>query len=370
MEAADTTAENLLLDLRKSKTPFPTSALKSIAMSLLHIHERGLVHGDFGAHNAAQFGDRWKILGVRASVPVGELSDPKRGFYHPPEAVSLETRNVSLGEKNVGASVIAIESDFTYDIWGYGAIFYEAIAGLPLAPYRSAHKAIRAREMGTAELFKVGQWDERSLRKALRHIENENAKDLAKMLLHPAPSQRVQSMRKVLEHPYFGLGKLAGIAPTFKRPTPNAAASEANTVDVKAYSEEYLKNRVVAEPKLSVGTPNLFVGNRRESKTTPSEDEMISPVPSVVSPLVSPVSSKDIETSEREPLDQSHNSIDQSRRSSNKEGESKSRKSNAPVIAASAEPIESRVSAANENTDTDVKKKSKFGVKKFGFGKK
>ena len=73
MEAAETTAENLLLDLRRSKEPFPASALKSIAMSLLHIHERGLVHGDFGAHNAAQFGDRWKVLGVRASVPVRVL---------------------------------------------------------------------------------------------------------------------------------------------------------------------------------------------------------------------------------------------------------------------------------------------------------
>jgi len=350
IEAAEITAENLLLDLRRSKRPFPSSALKSIAMSLLHIHERGLVHGDFGAHNAARFGDRWKVLGVRASVPVGELSDPKRGFYHPPEAVSLETRNVSLGEKNVGASVIAIESDFTYDIWGYGAIFYEAIAGLPLSPYRSAHKAIRAREMGTAELFKVGQWDERSLRKALRHIEDDNAKDLAKLLLHPDPSKRVQSMREVLEHSFFGIGKLAGTAPTFKRPTPMspASASEANTVDIKAYSEEYLKNRVVPEPKLSVETP-------REVKRAP-EEELFSPVPSVVSPT---------------------QSIEVETRSIHSEASGKSSTKSVEVTPTVPQAAPSQVATAPVEphapptpTQTDAKRKSKFGVKKFSFGKK
>ena len=52
-------------------------------------------------------------------------------FFHPPEAVNLETRNVSLGEKNVGASVVSVASDVANDIWEYGVVFYEAICGLP-----------------------------------------------------------------------------------------------------------------------------------------------------------------------------------------------------------------------------------------------
>jgi serine/threonine protein kinase len=181
MEAADVTCENLILDIRRSGGTFPVQALKSIAMSLLHIHEHGLVHGDFGSHNTAKFGDRWKTLGVRGCVAIGQMTNPKRGFFHPPEAVSLETRNVSLGDKNVGASVVSVASDVTYDIWAYGVVFYEAVCGLPLSPYRSLHKAKRA--LTTAELFKVGQWDDRSLRKALRHIDNnENARDLVKMV--------------------------------------------------------------------------------------------------------------------------------------------------------------------------------------------
>jgi len=257
MEAADITAENLLLDTRRSGGTFPMEALKGIAMSLLHIHEHGLVHSDFGSHNTAKFGDRWKTLGVRGSVDIGQMTDPKRGFFHPPEAVSLETRNVSLGDKNVGASVIPIASDVTYDIWAYGVIFYEAVAGLPLSPYRSLHKAKRA--LTTAELFKVGQWDDRSLRKALRHIDNnDNARDLVKKLLDPNPNARAQSMRDILGHPFFGIGKLAGKAPVFDRPTLGSP-SAANTVDINAYTDEHLKHRheiiAEAEAEAMVNTP-------------------------------------------------------------------------------------------------------------------
>lgn len=143
--------------------------------------------------------------------------------------------------KNVGAALVSVASDFTYDIWAYGIIFYEAIAGLPLSPYRSLHKAKRA--LTTAELFKVGQWDERSLRKALRHTDdNDSVRDLVKKLLHPNPNARAQSMRAVLEHPFFGIGKLAGEAPVFERHNLGSSVAT-NTVDINAYTDEHLKHR-------------------------------------------------------------------------------------------------------------------------------
>ncbi|KAL7552206.1 hypothetical protein ACHAWF_016273 [Thalassiosira exigua] len=247
MEAADITAENLILDARRSRGTFSKDDLKGIAKSLLHIHEKGLIHGDFGSHNVARFGNRWKTLGIRGSIDIGRMTDPKRGFFHPPEAVSLETRNVSLGDKNVGASVVPLAGDVTYDAWAYGIVFYEAVAGLPLSPYRSLHKAKRA--LTTAELFKVGQWDDRSLRKALRHIDGDDkAKDLVKKLLHPNPNARAQSMREVLEHPYFGIGKLKGEPPSFDRPTLGSDKAT-NTVDIGAFTEDHRRNRneIVAE---------------------------------------------------------------------------------------------------------------------------
>jgi hypothetical protein len=154
-----------------------------------------------------------------------------------------------------------------------------------------------------------------------------------------------------LSIPFFGLGKLAGAAPTFKRPTPKSptSASEANTVDIKAYSEEYLQNRVVAEPKLSVGTP-------RDVKPIPEEEGLISPVPSVVSP----VQSSDIETETSV-----HSKA--SEKSSTKSVEAKP---DVPQAAPSHKTTDPVAQAPPNPTLTDTKKKSKFVVKKFGFGKK
>lgn len=200
MEGADTTAENLMLDMRKSGKRFPAKALKRIGISLLHMHEHGIIHGDFGTHNIGKFGSRWKLLGVGGSVPIGASSDPDRGFYHPPEAIFVESKRVPIGKKQTTASVVSIQSDPTYDIWAYGVIVYESIAGMPLGPYSCRGK----RQMTQAEVFKIGTWDEHSLRKSLKNIpEDDVARDLLARLLHPDPAVRLGSMREVLEHPFF-----------------------------------------------------------------------------------------------------------------------------------------------------------------------
>jgi myosin-5 len=204
MEGADTTAENLMLDMRKNGKQFPQKAVKRIGISLLHLHEHGLVHGDFGTHNIGKFGSRWKMLGVGGSIPLGRPTDPSRGFYHPPEAIRLEQRKGSnpMGKKSYNASVVSVPAQPTYDIWAYGVALYEGIAGLPLGPYACRGK----RPMSTAEVSKIGMWDENSLRKALRHIpddDNGAARELIRFILHPDPNKRATSMRQVLEHPYF-----------------------------------------------------------------------------------------------------------------------------------------------------------------------
>lgn len=204
MEGADTTAENLMLDMRKSGKPFPIKAMKRIGISLLHMHEHGIIHCDFGTHNIGKFGSRWKLLGVGGSVPIGQPTDPNRGFYHPPESIVVENKRAPIGKKNFAACVVSIPAQTTYDIWAYGVVVYEAVAGVPLGPYACRGK----RAMSTSEVGKIGLWDENSLRKALRHVpEDEVARDLVRRLLHYDQEQRVQSMRDVLDHPFFAGSK-------------------------------------------------------------------------------------------------------------------------------------------------------------------
>jgi len=204
MEGADTTAENLMLDLRKKGMVFPPKSLKRIGISLLHMHEHGIVHGDLGTHNIGKFGSRWKLLGVGGSIPIGDPTDPNRGFYHPPESIVVENKRVAIGKKHVSACVVSIPAQTTYDIWAYGVVVYEANAGLPLGPYACRGK----RAMSVIEVGKIGHWDENSLIKALKHVENGIARNLLGKLLHPDPSQRVRSLRDVLDHPFFAEGSL------------------------------------------------------------------------------------------------------------------------------------------------------------------
>ena len=237
MEGADTTAENLMLDMRKTGKKFPVKALKRIGISLLHMHEHGIIHGDFGTHNIGKFGSRWKLLGVGGSVPIGRATDPNRGFYHPPESVVVESKRVSIGKKTVEASVKSISAHPTYDIWAFGVVVYEAIAGAPLSPYACRGK----REMTDVERAKIGLWDEASVRKALKHIDNDPvAHDLLKRMLHQKPSTRISSMREVLEHPFFGGSAASGRLPTDEisprtvnsapsRPTTRLSSSGSNT---------------------------------------------------------------------------------------------------------------------------------------------
>lgn len=203
MEGADTTAENLMLEMRKHGRAFPEKALKRIGISLLHLHEHGIIHGDFGTHNIGKFGSRWKLLGVGGCIKLGRPTDPSRGFYHPPESIVVEQKKFSGSKNNFSASVVSIPAHTTYDIWAYGVVLYESLAGLPLGPYACRGK----RAMSSAEVAKIGMWDEHSLRKALRHIpENSAARDLLKRLLHHDPSKRINSMRQVLEHAFFAAG--------------------------------------------------------------------------------------------------------------------------------------------------------------------
>ena len=230
MEGAETTAENLLLDLRKNGKRFPSKALKRIGISMLHLHEHGIIHGDFGTHNAGLFSKRWKLLGVGGAVQIGAATDPGRGFYQPPESISVEQRRASSigSNKSVVCNVKSIAAHPTFDMWAFGVFVYEAVAGIPLPPYACRGK----RAMTQSEISKIGMWNAQSLQKALKHIPDVAAADLLGRLLHHDPAQRFQSMREVLEQPFFGSSGSGG-APGTRRladqATPSSQESDSSS---------------------------------------------------------------------------------------------------------------------------------------------
>lgn len=139
------------------------------------------------------------MLGVGGCVRVGGITDPKRGIYHPPEAVVVETVKID-GKDRKTARVISITAKPSHDIWAFGNMVYEAVVGAPLSAY--SH---RGQRLKSSNLAKIARWDDQSLAKALRHIDEEDklARDVISKLLHPDPSLRFQSIRDAIADPFF-----------------------------------------------------------------------------------------------------------------------------------------------------------------------
>lgn len=267
MEGADTTAENLMLDLRKNGKQFPDKALKRIGISLLHLHEHGIIHGDFGTHNIGKFGSRWKLLGVGGCRPMGRPTDPSRGFYHPPECILVENKRATMGKKTYSASVVSIPAHSTYDIWAYGVLIYESMAGLPLGPYACRGK----RAMSSSEVCKIGMWDETSLKKAMKHIpDNEMARDLLKKLLHHDPNKRISSMRQVLEHPFFARGSHTASFAGQTSPSANTFSSSPSNDSRSTVTHN--RNRVFAPGQAQQFAPPSQHGIERMNNTNRDVD--------------------------------------------------------------------------------------------------
>ena len=145
----------------------------------------------------SQFNDgRYKLLSVGGSVPVGQATDPERGWYFPPEVVS-STKKGKLKLKSK-PRIVSTAAAFTQDVWGFGVLMYHLLCGVPLSLYaRSSDR--------NANATSARAWNEKALSKILAHLrmEDEAAADLLSGLLHPKPSRRIQSMKEVLSHEFF-----------------------------------------------------------------------------------------------------------------------------------------------------------------------
>jgi len=203
MEGADATVEHHMLDYRRAGKAYPYNELRRIGISLLHLHENGLVHTDFGPHSVGKFGPLFKLLGVGGCVRIGDETNPKHGIYHPPEAITVENVTVD-GRMRKIARVVPITASIDVDLWAFGSMVYEALAGGPLSAYSHRGKRVRS-----SNLAKISRWDNHSLQRALRHIDiyDSLARDVISKFLHPDPDQRFKSVREAIADPFFSTDK-------------------------------------------------------------------------------------------------------------------------------------------------------------------
>ena len=117
--------------------------------------------------------------------------------------------NKGSGDMN-SVCIRSITADATLDIWAFGNVVYEAFVGAPLSPYMCRGK----RPMSGTEYAKLGKWSDSRLKKSLDQLSEQNqfrdamdirsAKDLLAKIFSRTADTRIPTMRKVLEHPFFG----------------------------------------------------------------------------------------------------------------------------------------------------------------------
>ena len=161
-----------------------------------------------------QFGDGFKLLSVGSAVPIGEATNPRRGWYFPPEAVTSTKKNkLKLRSKT---SVSSIAATTAIDTWAFGILLFELVLGASLPLYkRSVDRNSNA--------INVKKWNEKVLDKALMGLryENEAAADLLSGLLHPNPARRISSIDAVLRHELFAGRTEEDQATTPSKPPPD-----------------------------------------------------------------------------------------------------------------------------------------------------
>ena len=223
--------------------------MRDLALSLQHIHARGMCHGDVRMRNAMRIGKRYCLIDLTASANLeifyiqdADMFGSKfRTAMLPPEMfVKLSPHGEScigkywsnsenfderwphvkpvrthMGTYTVRAYDLdsktkrprdlhllpysPLSASISLDMWGYGLLLYNLCCGEPLL-YSSRNDDI----VNPADYAAAALWTEASLQKKIdANILDPIAADLIMQLLQPNPECRPSSMKQVLEHVYF-----------------------------------------------------------------------------------------------------------------------------------------------------------------------
>jgi serine/threonine protein kinase len=225
--------------------------VQNTVCALAHLHEKGLAHTDVQPSCIVQVGHTWKLIDLGAATALGQPVNrlPKyrtASCYAPPELLVCTKDGVTEvreagGDDKLYYELAARES---FDIWSVGALLYLLVTGRTLF-YHELDGSLDG-----DELPKLANWDQLSLGKALRHVNEEGhmllAKDLLGNLLQSDPGGRAGSMSEVLEHAFFADGgggsgtALTAIVERVEKVLEECAVAQQTMADQEARKRELL----------------------------------------------------------------------------------------------------------------------------------
>ena len=212
MPAAERTLMIVLLSERVD-LPLAKTMFASFARALGHLHEKGLIQGDFKPGNTVRMPDgTWILIDLDGAVKIGAPIGAKAlsTAFMPPEATHIQGDEVVFRVPKEGASYEPLAAYPTLDLWSFMAVLFRVITHKPLLEADDRDNLRSKRE-----LMVLATWGAKALSNALADadtalvadgvgpFERLVACDLLGWGLQEKPEDRPQSSEEVLAHPFF-----------------------------------------------------------------------------------------------------------------------------------------------------------------------
>jgi serine/threonine protein kinase len=220
------------------------SLIRQLVDALMHVHSKGIVHGDLKGKNICRFGTAWKVIDFDSAVEIGgavgmKIKPGQSPSNVPPElgrlllrakfsakAIRSKVENASLLQAHTWEACLAIVEDLdregleplkctlsgaapSFDVWGLGLIFFRLFTAARLFN-SDEHEELDAKQLCKLVLWRgivLAELRQRVFSKAetgtIPSSEKDSAVQLVAACLQPEPARRPQSIDELLKCDYF-----------------------------------------------------------------------------------------------------------------------------------------------------------------------
>lgn len=188
-------------ELRKKYAAKMCAVLRMIAKAIRHLHDCGLIHGNICMEACGKFGHAWKLLDCMGVQRIGEFINVNRfERSFPPEALDLDEddEETVFDSDNASISFLSAEASISIDVWAFGKLAYETLAGKPLVEF----DPVKGPTEDVAALLEILEWDQSSMKSVFSDLLDSGVTDscaeLITSCLFPRPQDRPTSMDAIL----------------------------------------------------------------------------------------------------------------------------------------------------------------------------